>query len=225
MHIDRHEGRHSVARITFHGNRGELRQPYREGQEDQLAALGFALNVLVLWNTQYMDDAVNHLRRGAREINDEHLARLSPLQHEHVLILGTLPFTLPHELAAGQRRQLRDRDGSPGVILAVTSGTARAPSAGMGNAGSADAGVELLMRTLAAELGPRGVRVVGIHTAAVAETLTRERIAEVSGADVDPAMILQSIAQVTTLRRAPALAHVAATAAFLASDETSPGPS
>ena len=105
-----------------------------------------------------------------------------------------------------------------GVILAVTSGTARAPSAGMGNTGSADAGVELLMRTLAAELGPHGVRVVGIHTAAVAETLTRERIADVSGADVDPAVVLASIAQMTTLRRAPALAHVADTAAFLASD-------
>ena len=107
MHINRHEGRHSVARIIFHGNRGELRQPYREGQEDQLAALGFALNVLVLWNTQYMDDAVNYLRAGGREINDEHLARLSPLQLDHVLMLGTFPFTLPQELAGGRRRALR----------------------------------------------------------------------------------------------------------------------
>lgn len=54
-----------------------------------------------------MDDAVSHLRRNGREINDEHLARPSPLQHEHVLMLGTFPFTLPRELAAGQRRQLR----------------------------------------------------------------------------------------------------------------------
>ena len=49
-------------------------------------------------------------------------------------------------------------------------------------------------------------------------SLTRERIAEVSGADVDPSVVLQSIALMTTLRRAPALAQVAATAAFLASD-------
>ena len=112
VHINRHEGRHSVARIIFHGNRGELRQPYREGQEDQLAALGFALNVLVLWNTQYMDDAVNHLRRDGREISDEHLARLSPLHYEHILMLGTFPFTLPHELAAGRRRALRIGDGA-----------------------------------------------------------------------------------------------------------------
>ena len=110
VHANRHEGRHSVARVIFHGNRGELRQPYRQGQEDQLAALGFALNVLVLWNTQYMDDAINHLRASGREILDEHLARLSPLQHEHVLMLGTFPFTLPAELAAGRRRELRTGD-------------------------------------------------------------------------------------------------------------------
>jgi TnpA family transposase len=101
VHLNRHEGRHSVARVIFQGNRGELRQSYRQGQGDQLAALGFALNVLVLWHTQYMDDAVNHLHNSGREINEEHLARLSPLQHEHVLMLGTLPFTLPHGLAAG----------------------------------------------------------------------------------------------------------------------------
>jgi NAD(P)-dependent dehydrogenase (short-subunit alcohol dehydrogenase family) len=109
-------------------------------------------------------------------------------------------------------------DQGSGVILSVTSGTARGAPAGMGNTGPADAAVELFMRTLAAEIGPRGVRVVGIHTAAVAETLTRERIADVSGQDVDPAVVLSSVAQMTTLRRAPALAHVADTAAFLASD-------
>jgi hypothetical protein len=38
---------------------------------------------------------------------DEHLKRLAPLQHEHIKMLGNFPFTLPHELAAGQRRQLR----------------------------------------------------------------------------------------------------------------------
>jgi Tn3 transposase DDE domain len=59
-----------------------------------------------------MDDAVNHLRRDGREISDEHLARLSPLQYEHVLMLGTFPFTLPHELAADRRRALRIGDGA-----------------------------------------------------------------------------------------------------------------
>lgn len=48
--------------MVFHGRRGEVRQRYREGQEDQLGALGLIVNALVLWNTRYMDAAVTHLK-------------------------------------------------------------------------------------------------------------------------------------------------------------------
>ncbi len=46
--LNRGETRHTLARVVFHGQRGELRQPYREGQEDQLGALGLLIKVLVL---------------------------------------------------------------------------------------------------------------------------------------------------------------------------------
>lgn len=54
--LNRGEDRHSVARHVFHGQRGELRQRYRQGQEDQLGALGLVVNMIVLWNTWYMQD-------------------------------------------------------------------------------------------------------------------------------------------------------------------------
>jgi TnpA family transposase len=60
--LNRGEGRHSVGRAVFHGKRGELRQHYREGQEDQLGALGLVLNMIALWNTIYMEAALNQLR-------------------------------------------------------------------------------------------------------------------------------------------------------------------
>ena len=47
-----------LSRNVFHGKRGELRQSYRHGQEDQLGALGLIVNVIVLWNTIYMDAAL-----------------------------------------------------------------------------------------------------------------------------------------------------------------------
>ena len=50
--LNRGEGRHRLARKSFHGQREELRQRYREGQEDQLGALGLVVNALVLWNTR-----------------------------------------------------------------------------------------------------------------------------------------------------------------------------
>ncbi len=54
----RPESRHRLARMIFHGRRGELRQAYREGQEDQLGALGLVLNAVVLWITRYTDAAL-----------------------------------------------------------------------------------------------------------------------------------------------------------------------
>jgi enoyl-[acyl-carrier-protein] reductase (NADH) len=106
-----------------------------------------------------------------------------------------------------------------GVILHLTSGSSRGTAPMMGSTGPADAASEAFMRYLAAELGPSGIRTVGIHTAGVRETLTAEKIAAVSGAQgPDPEQILAGLAQMTMLRRVPALQQVADTAAFLASD-------
>jgi len=59
------ESRHRLARKIFHGQRGELRHAYREGQEDQFGALGLTLNAVVLWSTRYIDAAVTALRRSS----------------------------------------------------------------------------------------------------------------------------------------------------------------
>jgi hypothetical protein len=54
----RHRARHRLARKIFFGQRGELRQRYREGMEDQLGALGLTLNdAVVLFDSPYIDAA------------------------------------------------------------------------------------------------------------------------------------------------------------------------
>jgi hypothetical protein len=47
------EARHRLARKIAFGNRGQLRQRYREGLEDQLGSLGLALNAVIWWNSLY----------------------------------------------------------------------------------------------------------------------------------------------------------------------------
>jgi len=105
------ESRHRLGRKICHGHRGQIRQAYREGQEDQLAALGLVLNAVVLWNTRYLDAIVESLRGSGQPVRDEAVARLSPLGHAHLNCLGRYAFTTqpPAEL-----RPLRDpnaRDG------------------------------------------------------------------------------------------------------------------
>nr|WSX76815.1 Tn3 family transposase [Streptomyces sp. NBC_00899] len=96
------EGRHALARKIFHGRAGQLYQRYQEGMEDQIGALGLVLNALVLFNTRYMDAAVNQLRGDGFEVRDEDVARLSPFVRHHINVLGRYSFQLP-DLPGGMR--------------------------------------------------------------------------------------------------------------------------
>jgi hypothetical protein len=96
-----------LARAVFHGKRGELRQRYREGQEDQLGALGLIVNIIVLWNTLYMDAALHQLQGEGFLIKEEDAARLSPLVFEHINLLGRYTFSVPESVQRGELRPLR----------------------------------------------------------------------------------------------------------------------
>lgn len=107
------EGRHALARAVFHGKKGELRQHYREGMEDQLGALGLVVNALALWNTRYLQQALeeHQVTEAPPEAGD--VARLSPLLHEYVNMLGRYDFTIPERVAAGEFRPLRNLADGP----------------------------------------------------------------------------------------------------------------
>ena len=82
------------------------RKAYREGQEDQLGALGLVTNAVVLWNTVYLQAALAHLQSEGMDINPEDRARLSPLQHKHIHVLGRHSFALADPIASGELRPL-----------------------------------------------------------------------------------------------------------------------
>lgn len=105
--VNRTEKRHDLARTVFHGKKGELRQAYQEGQEDQLGALGLVVNAIVLWNTRYIDAALETLRSAGVEVSDDVVAGLSPLRYEHINLHGRYHFQLPDVVRRGALRELR----------------------------------------------------------------------------------------------------------------------
>jgi len=100
LQLNRGEGRHSVARIICYGQRGEIRKRYKEGQEDQLGALGLVTNAVILWNTIYMQAALDHIQQ-SKTIREEDEARLSPLGYKHLNVLGHYSFTLEESVMKG----------------------------------------------------------------------------------------------------------------------------
>jgi hypothetical protein len=66
------------------------------------------LNCIVLWNTVYMNAALDQLRATGHPALAEDVARLSPFVRRHLGVHGDYSFLLPG--LAGSLRELRDPD-------------------------------------------------------------------------------------------------------------------
>src|SRR5262249_30130328 len=118
---------------------------------------------------------------------------------------------------AAARHMARQRSG---VILFITAGLDLTKTPNVTAIGAAFGAMEALMRCLAADLSPSGVRVLGIRTGAMVETRTIqqgiERVVNTMG--VSQAQVISQFEQATLLRRLSTAADTARVAAFLASD-------
>ncbi|MEX2695251.1 MULTISPECIES: SDR family NAD(P)-dependent oxidoreductase [Rhizobium] len=118
--------------------------------------------------------------------------------------LGGVFFGVKH----GARLMIEQ--GRPGVIINISSVNGRQPGEGQAAYCAAKAGVDMLTRCGALELGSRGIRVVGIAPGLVETPLTRKELE-------DPAM-RDLFLGVIPMNRAVAAEEIAAAAVFLASD-------
>lgn len=161
-----------------------------------------------------IDVSFNLISRG--DIQGMSLVEMTVEDFVHPITTGITANFITARAAA--RRMIEQRSG---VILALDSGSAKGSSM-MGGTGPADAATDTFIRNLAIEVGPYGVRVLGIWTAGVPETLSPEKIRSVnSSLETDDAAfqgLLDRLDEMRMLRRSPRLGEVADVAAFLASD-------
>lgn len=118
------------------------------------------------------------------------------------------------------RRMLARRSG---VILTITGTPSRLAVPNAGGGTLAFAALSALTRSLSAELGPQGIRVVGLMPNAMPETqLIRENFARYAkAAGVSPADFLARFESMTHLKRLTTLDELANAAVFSASDQGS----
>jgi 3-oxoacyl-[acyl-carrier protein] reductase len=107
-----------------------------------------------------------------------------------------------------------------GVIIFLTGSPARPHGPGTTAIGAAFGALENLTRTMAIELGPAGVRVVCLRTAANPDSRTIQETADAVSAmaNITKEQMLDSLADATLLKASPTTSDTAKTAAFLASD-------
>ncbi len=63
-----------------------------------------------------MQAALDHLRAQGETLNDEDIARLSPLCHGHINMLGHYSFTLAELVTKGHLRPLKEASGQKTLL-------------------------------------------------------------------------------------------------------------
>ncbi len=97
----------SLARAVFLHRLGEIRDRKPENQSYRASGLTLLTATISLWNTVYMERAVDALKRKGVKINEQLLSHLSPLGWEHINLTGDYIWKNNRIPASGKFRRLR----------------------------------------------------------------------------------------------------------------------
>ncbi|MFT9497650.1 Tn3 family transposase [Anaerosolibacter sp.] len=89
--LNKGEAMNALARAIFFGKRGELRERELQDQLQRASSLNILINAISIWNTTYLQKAVEHLK-SKNELNKDLLKNIAPLGWEHINLLGEYHF-------------------------------------------------------------------------------------------------------------------------------------
>lgn len=104
--LNKGEKLHALRAHLHSANRGRIRKKYPEDHINQANCLNLITNVITVWNTVYMQAALDYLKQHGHEISDEDLTHLSPARFEHINIYGKYSFDISVGLNIGGLRPL-----------------------------------------------------------------------------------------------------------------------
>lgn len=108
--LNKGEARNALARAVFMHRLGEIRDRGLENQSYQASGLTLLTAAIALWNTVYIERAIESLKRKKLPINDQLLSHLSPLGWEHINLNGDYVWRNNLKLGTGKYRPLRNVD-------------------------------------------------------------------------------------------------------------------
>jgi hypothetical protein len=86
---------------------GEVRDRSYELQQDRASGLALVTAAIVLWNTVYLERAIQALKNAGKPVDDALLQYLSPLGWEHINLTGDYVWLHRQKENKGKFRPLR----------------------------------------------------------------------------------------------------------------------
>ena len=107
VQLNKGEALHALRRDVFIANQGRIRQRHQEDQLNQAACLNLVVNAITVWNTVYMQAAIEQLQSEGYELNEDDVKHLSPARSEHINMYGKYYFNIEEGLRRKELRELR----------------------------------------------------------------------------------------------------------------------
>jgi hypothetical protein len=104
--LNKGEELHALRSWLWFGSDGMIRRKQQEAQSESARCLTMLTNMVLLWNTVYMQDVLRQLQIEGYSIDEAHFEYLSPGLYEHINRLGKYSFATPTESGL-HRRPLR----------------------------------------------------------------------------------------------------------------------
>ena len=92
--LNKGEKLHDLRKFLFFAREGVVSQQYEEGQSNQAGCLNLLTNAVIVWNTVYMQAALNALRAEGYPVREEDLGHLWPTRFAHVHRYGKYAFNI-----------------------------------------------------------------------------------------------------------------------------------
>jgi TnpA family transposase len=92
--LNKGESLHALRDFLFLGDKGVIRRRQYEAQTNQAMCLNVVTNAVIIWNTVYMQAALDQLRAEGYPVHEEDLAHLWPARFEHINPFGKYYFPI-----------------------------------------------------------------------------------------------------------------------------------
>jgi TnpA family transposase len=118
--LNKGEARNALARAVFFNRLGQVRDRTYENQHHRARGLNLLIAAIVLWNSRYLERAVELLRDHGHAVDDGLLTHVWPLGWEHINLIGDYTWTTEDPRSPDELRALRlDQLPPPRLPLAA----------------------------------------------------------------------------------------------------------
>ena len=105
--LNKGEAKNTLARAVCFNRLGEIRDRTYELQRHRASGLNLVVAAIILWNTVYLERAVNAMRAQGIKFDEQLLKHVAPIHWNHIILTGDYSWKQSSRVGKGGFRPLR----------------------------------------------------------------------------------------------------------------------